>query len=906
MSGRRAAFNVALKNARRNPKRTFYLVVLIAVPVMIAVIAAAVFRSSYVTAEERVVSDFGQASLRVVLEGREAPSDWLETQLAELAPDSQRMTYRGVWAWFPDGNGADVVDLDLDSPLGSGILALTSGSKPLAENEVALSEHLAQRLEANVGDVVEITSQAGDAHDFLVVGLVSHPVLWKVDHAVVVPRSLDDVFGGFVRPTTLISVPEDQELAYELERRWEADKYQFYPDDRPWPMPSDLEFIGEDYYASMTFEQIDHARELWTTEGETAAFDYVYNELFAAGVTVSLPWIYAESRTDRLSWTGDNIAQTAPAIGTAAAALILAEVAFIAGAAFATGTRRRLREIGLMGANGASNKHVRFSVVGEGILTGVGGAALGSVAGVLAVLAGRPVIQRLVERRIEDFPVSPLDLVGPALVAVIACVLAAWLPARTASQVPTLTALQGRMPVSAPKQWVVPVGVALAGFGTLLLAVGLAGADTGAAVVGVVGAVLMVGGTALLSGPLVAWVAGLARRFPVTPRIVLRDSGRQRGRAAAAVSATMVIMILPVVGLAGGTSSIESDRIYGLEPATPQAVIRGQMDQETFETVSLGPDETEEMGVMLDRVLGLVPDAVGAQFLATDAEVAYPARWEQRNAGVEDEDNFSGGWAIDFDRMAIANDELLAVLDDARLAATLDRDGIVLIGVEERITEIGINGAGVEVGEIPLGVQLTSFPRVLVTPNKAAELGAEPIRTMALVVTPRSNPNPISYSPFGAVYEARLDIDLATGGSQVGVMRLAFMLMFAATLAVVLIVVATVTALSAAEADGDIETMVAVGAVNSIRRKYLGLQAGLHTLLATLLAVPLALLLVKTAMSSGWTQQTLGNFGVYDSSRLYVPYGWLAVLVVAIPIAVGVIAAVTVRSAALTPPRRAW
>ncbi|MGD2102111.1 MAG: hypothetical protein PVG83_07720, partial [Acidimicrobiia bacterium] len=65
MTGRRAAFGVAWKNARRNRKRTFYLVLMIAIPVMVAVVTSAFVRLSDVSAEESITSQFGGANVQI-------------------------------------------------------------------------------------------------------------------------------------------------------------------------------------------------------------------------------------------------------------------------------------------------------------------------------------------------------------------------------------------------------------------------------------------------------------------------------------------------------------------------------------------------------------------------------------------------------------------------------------------------------------------------------------------------------------------------------------------------------------------------------------------------------------------------------------------------------------------------
>jgi hypothetical protein len=123
-------------------------------------------------------------------------------------------------------------------------------------------------------------------------------------------------------------------------------------------------------------------------------------------------------------------------------------------------------------------------------------------------------------------------------------------------------------------------------------------------------------------------------------------------------------------------------------------------------------------------------------------------------------------------------------------------------------------------------------------------------------------------------------------------------------LVVVLIVVALVTAVSAAEVDHEVRTIVAVGAPGSIRRRFLGLLTGYQTLVAMALAVPLGLGLVWV-FSSAASYISAGPFGVVDSSMVIVPWPWLLSFAVLLPIVIGLLTLASVRSAPVTPPRRA-
>lgn len=896
MSGRRAAYRVAWKNTTRNKKRTFYLVLLIAVPVMVSAMTSVFVGASYISPGEQATLGFGGTN--VMLQqwgGDQEVRDWVDEQIETLAPEAEILSSRSVGVSFGPEEYGNVRDLDFDDPLTGGMLTLVTGRAPSADYEVVLTEHLATVLEAGIGDKVALDPEGEQL--FEVVGLATHPIFWRVNDAVLTSEGLDGFvdwfdFTGDSR-NLLIRVDDDPAFVADFSTAWDRVRYDFYPQDREWPMPERYWFLSDYDYGGMSNDQLAELDRIIEEDGDEAAMAYMEEVYATPTVGTSLPEVYLESRTERLTWNQTELTSTGPVIGTGVAALILAEVAFIAGAAFATGTRRRLREIGLMGANGASYKQLRSTVVGEGFVIGLVGGLGGSLLAFFIVLLGRSTLQQFVERRIDQFPFSPLDIVGPILVATVACVIAAWLPAKTAANVPTLTALQGRMPVGSPKRWVIPVGLGLTGFGTVLLAVGLATSSGMGSAVAVLGTVLMIGGTALLAGPIVAWVSKHAERFPITSRIVLRDSGRQRGRAAAAVAATMVILMAPVGGLAALAADQASGLIYGMEGGNPRVLIEGRYDVENdYELLSLTDDDLEEIAVRL-------PDARIAAFQTLDTPVEYPTEVERRKSGVLVDD---GGYYISPYRMAVASDELLAMLDDQRLERALESDGMVLIGVEERENTITIDQAEVTVAEVPVPVPPWSFPRLLVTQEVADGYEVEARQTALAEVEGGLFQNPFG-SPFEGLWVSDGD-EFQTGGSTGGGTTTIIIMGFLATMLIVLIVVATITALSAAEADNDLRTVVAVGATNSIRRKYLGLQSGLHTLIGVVLAVPLTLLLYKTVMLQNQYVEA-GNFGVWNASTVVIPWAGLALLVIGLPLVIGLITALSVRSAPTTPPRRA-
>lgn len=912
MSGNRAALRVALKNARRNRRRTFYLVTLVAVPVAVAVFAAGSFRAGSISVEERALIDFGDASLRVSIHAPiEGVADWVERTIQDLDPGASVLVRQGAWTVLGSGTFGRLTDTDLVNPVSTGILRLTSGRAPVVNGEVALTEYLATRLDVGVGDL--IVAGAGESQvELEVVGLLTHPVLWRHSEGVVTGSTLEQMIRvrppGAIEVEILAAVTDDYRLALDLNSRWGMERYRFHYDGLEESVGAEVTWLPNDMFFAFTAAQLTEVGAAARSQGEEAGWDLAYS--MADGERrYGMSWfeLYTESRTG-LIWF-DNPLQTAPAIGSAVAAVLLVEVAFIAGAAFATGMRRRLREIGLMGSSGADQNHVKATVLGEGLVVGLLGGLAGASLGLVALVAGRPTLQRFTERRIDEFPLALVDIAGPVVLAVLACLLAAWLPSRSAASVPTLTALQGRMPAGQPERWVSVVGVGLAAFGTLLFSVGLAaGGGGGDSVVTVIGVVLMIGGVALLAGPIVAWVSRRGDRFPVSARIVLRDSGRHRTRAAAAVAATMVIMLLPVIGMLGGSSSAASDSIYGLTDLRPQMVVHGEFSIDTGETVSYTPESRDGLRQVLAEISAAMGDVGTADFLTIDAEVEYPARWAEIQGGAdrEEADGWGSSWSVHPIRIAVADEGLLRLLGDHRLDYALTADGMVLIGMEERRTHIGIDGIDVEVAEVPAVVHPTAFPRVLVTQEKARDMGLDVTGSMGLVISPRADINIFGSSFWQPVSDLGLTLDTSTSYAGANLMALALGLMVLATLLVVMVVVATITALSATEADGDLQVIVAVGAENRIRRRYLGLQSYMHTMLGTLLAAPLAVLLVKTAVRAGHTYTAVGNFATYDSSRLYVPWVGMTVLIVGLPLLVGLLTAAFVRSSPLTPPRRAF
>ena len=909
-----AVARIARRTARRNWKRTALIVAIIAIPVAASQLTAGMIAAGQISDAEYATQQLGAAD--VVVQGfapTEQSMGWVERQVAELAQGADVLRFRNAYGAIPDATEyVEVTDLDVTAPLARGKLGLVAGAVPDEPGEVALSDLLLTLTGAGIGDEVTIALEGLEA-PFTVVGTVRDVLYRNRSVAIISASDMDTVYANasnsleFVGRDAnwLIATADPDGLLGALSQRWETARSEFRPLPVS-PRPEVLTFLDDDLYASLNADQVAALAVYAESSmpGEAANPDYVpgdaasqealyafqdalYREAWR--VLGGYPAIYPEvGGSTAMNYTGfesgaSRVLQAPAVLGTLLGALLLAEVALVAGAAYATGIRRRLRELGLLAVNGATSQHLRWIVVGEGVVAGLLGAGLGSLIGLVLMNAGRATVQRFVERFIIGSPLGVAELLAPALVGVAAATLAAWVPARSASRVPAITALQGRMPLSHPRRWVVPSGIAITGFGAFLVIVARTALGSSGVVQAGLGVALMIGGFALLTGPIVAWVGTHADRFPAVTRLVIRDSARQRTRAATAIAATMVVLVAPIVAGA----AIRTDQVrnlnYGLAENPAHVLVAG-------ESAYTMPPHSDVDPADVSAVAQVLPASQYTEFAVYgEAAVGRIVR-----DGVVDA---SRGPGVDPDEMltAAGSSELLALLGVAEAAADLDAGRAVILGVERRDVELRIGEHTVDAVEVPAHVMRYQFPRILVGERLAAELGLGESHTVALFV----NDRPLTE-------KERLLVDESGTARSVWGERITpnqmMVVAGGATLLVVLLIIALVTALAATESDHDIRTMVAVGAPPRIRRRFLGIQTAYYTLFAAILATPLAMLLMNVA--SGDSFVDVGPFGALPTNTIVTPWLMIGLVVVAIPLAVGAVTALAARSAPTVPPRR--
>ncbi len=126
--------------------------------------------------------------------------------------------------------------------------------------------------------------------------------------------------------------------------------------------------------------------------------------------------------------------------------LVLTLVGLVAASSFTVIAQRRLPQLGMMSAVGATEKHLRLTMLATGAVTGVVAAVVGTVLGLAGWIALAPSVSNAVGHRMDALNIPWWLVLAAMLLAVVAATAAAWWPGRTMSRIPTVLALSGRPP----------------------------------------------------------------------------------------------------------------------------------------------------------------------------------------------------------------------------------------------------------------------------------------------------------------------------------------------------------------------------------------------------------------------------------------------------------------------------
>jgi putative ABC transport system permease protein len=236
-------------------------------------------------------------------------------------------------------------------------------------------------------------------------------------------------------------------------------------------------------------------------------------------------------------------------ISVAAAVLGMLLIALVGIGGFTVLAQRRLRAIGMLAAQGATERHIRLVVWANGAATGSVGAVAGLVLGFLAWLAYRPQAESSAHHLMGTFQMPWTVIAISMVLAIIATCFAASRPAKAIAKTPIVAALAGRPPpLKKTRHLAVPVGLGFLVVAFLLL--GMAGASRGngnGMLEVVVGFVALAVAIVLLAPALLAVVAAAGRRTPIATRLALRDLARYRARSGPALAAISLSTLIAVI-----------------------------------------------------------------------------------------------------------------------------------------------------------------------------------------------------------------------------------------------------------------------------------------------------------------------------------------------------------------------
>jgi putative ABC transport system permease protein len=261
--------------------------------------------------------------------------------------------------------------------------------------------------------------------------------------------------------------------------------------------------------------------------------------------------------------------------------LLLASL--VAAAGFAVVAQRRLRQLGMLAAIGATQKHLRLVLLTHGAVVGMIATIIGTIAGVAAWVLAAPTLESAIDHRVDRLSLPWGVIAMTVALAVLGATAAAWWPGRTVARVPIMLALSGRPPKPRPARHSAIAAAALIAVGFSCLA--LSNRDSAPLIVaGIVATIL----GCLLLGPLAIRIfSRMAGRVSIAPRLALRDLGRYQARSGAALAA--VTLALGIAATVVITASAEEAKAAGDPPNLSDRQIR----------VYMGPGQARELSPVL-------------------------------------------------------------------------------------------------------------------------------------------------------------------------------------------------------------------------------------------------------------------------------------------------------------------
>ena len=503
-------------------------------------------------------------------------------------PERLRATLAAGEEWFgaidaighravPVPGSVDTVDYraqDPNGPYGSPLLDLRDGRYPQRDDEVAVTDGIAETNAVDIGSTLAL-----DGVERTVVGLVENPSDLDDEFALLTPSAI----GSSESVRMLVDAPEQLVTSF-----------------RP---------------PGSTHREIS-------------------------------------SRGDR----AEDVVAAVSVLTVATVALFL--VSLVAAASFVVVAQRRLRQLGMLAAIGATERQVRLVMVANGAAAGAVAALLGTIIGVGGWIALAPMVEDAAGYRIDAFNVPLWLIVAGMLLAVVTAAGAAWWPARTMARIPPVLALSGRPPRPSPAHRSAALAGAFIVGGVACLALAGEVADDTAvhwnnALLIAAGTLTTVVGVLLVSPLAIRLLSRGAAALPIAVRLALRDLGRYQARSGAALAAISLALGIPVAIVVTATAaehSADAGNLSDRQMLVGVAELDGPVIPE--------PADLENLQDGIDRLVASLDDpTVVALDVALDPDSPPATDIEGRHAvflGVP----AGEGWA-DVSLLYVATPELL-------------------------------------------------------------------------------------------------------------------------------------------------------------------------------------------------------------------------------------------------------
>ncbi|MEU5722806.1 FtsX-like permease family protein [Micromonospora sp. NPDC047738] len=520
------------------------------------------------------------------------------------------------------------------------------------------------------------------------------------------------------------------------------------------------------------------------------------------------------------------------AVTLALATIGLLLVSLVAAAGFIVVAQRRLRQLGMLAAMGATRRHLRLVMLANGTVVGAVAAVLGTAIGVAAwlLVAGR--VETAAGHRIDRFDLPWATLGAEMVLAVATATAAAWWPARAIARTPIMSALSARPPRPRPARRTAVAAVVLlaAGVTCLVLSGGtnpvLISAGTLATAVGV----LFVGPTAI------RLLAAARGGMPVAVRLALTDLVRYQARAGAALAAISLALGISVAVVAGSAAAeYQARHSAGLgNLADSQLLVR--IGRPTPVIPVRTPEQLASLQAQLDAIAGnLGTPTVTPLDMAVVASYTDPGEngGQPGHPAVEIGTPVADGQTMTSYPLYVATPELLRLyrLDTAAVAADTEvlsvRAGALeLVNIPERRVYPKTQA-------LP-DTRYSSMPNSLVTAGMMSRHGWQPARVGWLVEADHPLTGQELATAQNLAASAGLTIESRHEQASLTALRTGAV---AAGALLALGILAMTVGLIRGEAAGDLRTLTATGAPRRVRRTLTATTSGALALLGAVLGL---------------------------------------------------------------------